>query len=551
MVISIVEQGRFGVAVQMKAEDQPVPHVADGPVRAIDSRDELARRVLSSSTFEKSPRLKAFLEYVCRCALDNHPEECAEQQIGIYVFGRTPGYNTTEDNIVRSHARLLRLKLEHHFNHEGKDESVVITIPKGRYLPAFERRFEQSGTPAEELAVNSEIKRRDRLLVVSIVMFGLTIVLAASLLYRSKVPSSTSSAGGTPRHGAEVNQPAPDRQLDAPIAGEIRIAAGHTGAPYVDVWGHRWEADRYYQGGVLQAGPRHFFPPVADEGMFRSMREAASTSIMVPQTQREFHYDIPASPGVYELRLYFADPLRQPDVENKEDAQNSRHFQINLNGHPLLVEFDPIADAGSAAVDVRAFKDVSPAADGKLHLEFVTGWGAPPFVSAVELTPGSPGKLKPIRISAHRRDFVDADGTRWSGDNYFIEGRTNVYENPESGPKIAALYTAERHGNFNYAIPVAPGSYTVKLHFLESFFTPLIPAAFCQGAGCRVFDVSCNGVMLLQDFDIVQAAPGALRPVVREFHGLHPNGQGKLLLSFSPRVNYAEVRAIEVTDEAP
>ena len=42
---------------------------------------------------------------------------------------------------------------------------------------------------------------------------------------------------------------------------------------------------------------------------------------------------------------------------------------------------------------------------------------------------------------------------------------------------------------------------------------------------------------------------GAFRPVVREFHGLHPNGQGKLLISFSPKVNYAEVRAIEVIDE--
>jgi hypothetical protein len=171
-------------------------------------------------------------------------------------------------------------------------------------------------------------------------------------------------------------------------------------------------------------------------------------------------------------------------------------------------------------------------------------------VSALEITPGTPGKLKPIRISAHQSGFVDADGTHWSGDNYFIEGRTIVYRNPEAGPKIPALYTGERHGNFSYAIPVAPGSYTVKLHFLESFFSPLIPAAGCRGAGCRVFDVNCNGVLLLQDFDIFQAAPGAFRPVSREFHGLRPNGQGKLLLSFSPKVNYAEIRAIEVIDEA-
>jgi Malectin domain len=270
----------------------------------------------------------------------------------------------------------------------------------------------------------------------------------------------------------------------------------------------------------------------------------------VPQSQCQLRYDIPVRPGVYELRLYFADPLRQPDGDQKEDAQNRRHFQINLNGHPLLGDFDAAADAGSAAVAARVFKDVYPASDGKLHLEFLSSWGRPPFVSALEITPGTPGKLKPIRISAHQSGFVDAGGTHWSGDNYFIEGRTILYTNPEGGPKIPTLYTGERHGNVSYAIPVAPGSYTVKLHFLESFFSPLIPAAGCRGAGCRVFDVTCNGVLLLQDFDIFQAAPGAFRPVTREFHDLHPNGQGKLLLSFSPKMNYAEVRAIEVIDEA-
>jgi hypothetical protein len=66
-----------------------------------------------------------------------------------------------------------------------------------------------------------------------------------------------------------------------------------------------------------------------------------------------------------------------------------------------------------------------------------------------------------------------------------------------------------------------------------------------------VFDVSCNGVSLLRDFDVFEAGGGAFRPVVRTFHGLVPNGQGKLLVTFSPSVNYAEVRALEVVDEAP
>ncbi len=55
--------------------------------------------------------------------------------------------------------------------------------------------------------------------------------------------------------------------------------------------------------------------------------------------------------------------------------------------------------------------------------------------------------------------------------------------------------------------------------------------------------------MLLRDFDIYKAAGGVFRPVIRTFQGLHPNGQGKILLTFSSNSNYAEVRAIEVLDE--
>ena len=538
----------------MGLADVPVPRCKEAPEAAAE-REELVHRVASSSTFERSPRLRAFFLHVCRCALDNKPEGATEQQVGICVYDRQPGYNPNEDNIVRSQARLLRLKLEHHFANEGKDEAIMITIPKGRYLPAFEARYERPVTLQDVPPAQGKSRSLLRVLVGVAVLFGLVILWLGYLLFRSRsaAPQANVTPAGSVTRPEAVEMAQPSKNLPlglAPSAGEVRIAAGHTGAPYVDVWGRRWEADRYYEGGISQPGPKHFFPPVADEGLFKHMREAISADMTVPQSQRQLRYDIPVRSGVYELRLYFADPLRQPDGDQKEDAQNRRHFQINLNGHPLLGDFDAIADAGSAAVDVRVFRDVYPASDGKLHLEFLSSWGRPPFVSALEITPGTPGKLKPIRISAHQSGFVDADGIQWSGDNYFIEGRTILYGNPETGPKIPTLYTGERHGNFSYAIPVAPGSYTVKLHFLESFFSPLIPAADCRGTGCRVFDVTCNGVLLLKDFDILQAAPGAFQPVSREFHGLHPNGQGKLLLSFSPKVNYAEVRAIEVIDEA-
>lgn len=530
---------------------QKTPAVTD------TARRELVSRIASSVTLEKSPRLRSFFLHVCQCALEDKPEEATEQQIGIHVYGRPAGYNPNEDNIVRSQARVLRMKLEHHFANEGKHEPIVINIPKGQYLPIFETRLVES-SPQFDVA-QAQIEKRSHylrwILGGAAILLSLVLVWIGIQSFRSKsvtphlsgAPATASSVASVP----ESNATSTNQQLAAiPGSGEIRIAAGHSGNPYVDVLGHRWEADRFFKGGVVQPGPTHFFPPTADAGLFTTMRQAVSADLMGSQDQRAFQYDIPLSPGVYELRLYFADPLRQTDGNQKEDAQNLRHLDVELNGHPLLADLDPIADAGAGAIDVRAFKDVQPAQDGKLHLGFRSRWGHPAFVSGIELTPGSPGRLNPIRISTRQSGFTDSESVHWSGDKFFIDGRTWSQPRPAGAPRIPALYETERHGNFSYAIPVPPGSYTVRLHFLESFFSPLTTEAYCHGAGCRVFDVTCGGVMLLQDFDIFQTAGGAFRPVVREFHGLHPDGQGKLLISFSPKVNYAEVRAIEVIDEA-
>ena len=518
-------------------------------------REELVRRVASSVTLEKSPRLRAFFLHVCRCATEDKSEEATEQQIGIYVFGRQPSYNPNDDNIVRSQARQLRMKLEHHFVNEGKDEPVVITIPKGQYLPVFEARFKESpAQPVVLVPADGKPRRLKYVLVGAAVLFSLGFAWLGYRWFesgRAALPTyDIPIASVSPPAESEAEPHAKSQAaLLAPHAGDIRIAAGRTGTSYADSGGNRWDADRFYEGGVIHPGPLQFFPPVADESLFRSIREAASGDQMVPQSEREFRYNIPLSPGVYELKLYFADPFRMSTGEKVDVAENERHFHVEANGYPLLTDFDPIADAGNAAIDVRVFKDVRPSADGKLHLSFSSDWGRPAFVSAIELTPGVPGKLRPIRISARPSDFVDTEGTRWSGDKYFINGRTHLFDAPTTGSRAPNIYSGERHGNFSYAIPVAPGSYTVRLHFMESFFSPLVRLASCHGVGCRVFDVTCNGVMLLKDFDIFQSAGGAFRPVIRDFHGLRPNGQGKLLLSFSPKVNYGEIRAIEVIDE--
>jgi hypothetical protein len=125
-----------------------------------DLRWELVQRIVESPHLIGSARLRDFLLHVTACAIRQTPEDALEQQIGIQVFQRSPGFNSSEDSIVRSQARLLRLKLAAYFNAEGASEPLVIEIPKGHYLPVFlsSQRVESARSlPEEDVEENNEI----------------------------------------------------------------------------------------------------------------------------------------------------------------------------------------------------------------------------------------------------------------------------------------------------------------------------------------------------------------------------------------------------------
>ena len=104
--------------------------------------ESLARRVAEAPQLHGSPKLREFFLYVVDCALRDAPDEATEQHIGVHVFHRSPGYNSGDDSIVRSQARLLRGKLSIYFSTEGVHEPIVIDIPKGQYLPVFRKATE-------------------------------------------------------------------------------------------------------------------------------------------------------------------------------------------------------------------------------------------------------------------------------------------------------------------------------------------------------------------------------------------------------------------------
>jgi hypothetical protein len=265
--------------------------------------------------------------------------------------------------------------------------------------------------------------------------------------------------------------------------------------------------------------------------------------------QGDFSYNIPLKVGRYELHLHFAEMFYGPENAGG-GGEGSRVMSVTANGDPLLSGFDVAADSGGDRVaDVKVFTDITPAADGILHLAFSSVKGGRGMVSAIEILPGTQGQIRPVRIATREGPYYSNDSHWWSPDTYFAGGQLSTSEETASGTDDPELYETERWGHFSYAIPVTPGKYTLILHFIQRAANHdkdfgLGSASDSRSQG-RVFSVFCNGKALLRNLNILEES-GENQPLVRRITGLEPNAQGKLLLEFVPINRYATVTALEV-----
>jgi hypothetical protein len=108
-----------------------------------------------------------------------------------------------------------------------------------------------------------------------------------------------------------------------------------------------------------------------------------------------------------------------------------------------------------------------------------------------------------------------------------------------SSPAPQGVYRSQRNGTaFTYTIPglAANGSYTVRLHFVESFFS---------SAGQRIFNVYLNGSQVLSNFDEYASANGRNIAIVKALN-VNADGSGKIAVRFNAVTNNASVAGIEI-----
>jgi hypothetical protein len=477
------------------------------------------------------------LAYVCEKYFDGTSGEIKEYNIAIDALGRSPEFDQKKDSIVRVQVHRLRERLAEYYAKDGSDHPIHIVIPQGQYVPSFvateistsdsapvgASAFERTvPTPAPPEAV--EVSSRERFARRPFAMWaaigGVALVTVAAVALMKREPVQAIPSGVAPP------------LIAATPGATVRIGAG-ADTPFTDGFGRVWEADRYFTGGSVVKTPD------------RPIRGTREPRLYQARRQGSFTYDIPLEQGAYELRLHFAEVHFGEYGLAGLGGEGSRAFGVLINGKTAINRLDVLGEAGANTAHVRAFKDVSPDSDGKLHLSFTQIQSAP-FLNAIEIAPGTHGKLTPIRIVMQDREYTDPQGRVWLPDRLSIGGQL-VKRTPLASAADPDLYAGERFGNLQYLIAVPPGKYTLNLYMAERWLGPDLPAG--GGAGSRLFDIHLNGLLLAREVDVFKRAGGSDRQLVLAFRGTEPNHQGYLALSFVPVKNFPMINALEVLDE--
>lgn len=275
----------------------------------------------------------------------------------------------------------------------------------------------------------------------------------------------------------------------------------------------------------------------APDGYSNSLHANIDGAIQVPQ----MIWDLPVTSGFKEQ------PVTWRNDESIGVSQRpAQVFNLAAGRHTLTIvgrekntQFDRIAivpvgtSAPSQPAPSPTAAPVAPTAAP------VAPTAAPVAPTAAPVTSGTTSGVI-ARINAGG-SAVTTSGVNWGADQYAINGNAYRSNVGIGGTNDVVLYQSERiagteKGSFSYAIPVpAGGTYTVRLHFAEIYWT---------SAGKRVFSVNLEGGSVeLPNYDIV-AEVGPKNATIKQY--AVQVSDGTLNIDFTASVNQPKVSAIEV-----
>ena len=101
-----------------------------------DIRKEL-NRIINSSPFRDAYRLTSFLSFIVEMTLAGNGNRLKAYTIAVEALGRGADFDPQTDPIVRVEAVRMRQALARYYSGIGRNDPLVIEVPRGSYVPAF------------------------------------------------------------------------------------------------------------------------------------------------------------------------------------------------------------------------------------------------------------------------------------------------------------------------------------------------------------------------------------------------------------------------------
>lgn len=98
---------------------------------------EQLEKLIGSQALHGNESLKALLRFITLKALDEPDPQIKEYTLAVEVFGRSSNFDPQIDSVVRVQTGRLRSRLHQYYETEGRDDQIIIALPKGGYIPTF------------------------------------------------------------------------------------------------------------------------------------------------------------------------------------------------------------------------------------------------------------------------------------------------------------------------------------------------------------------------------------------------------------------------------
>jgi hypothetical protein len=109
-------------------------------IRGADEIQSCVDRILQGGTFRNAPSSRRLLKYLVDRSLAGDADQLKEYTIGVDSFHKPGDYDPRLDSTVRIQIGRLRQKLAEYYREEGKDDQLIIDLPKGRFSLICEPR---------------------------------------------------------------------------------------------------------------------------------------------------------------------------------------------------------------------------------------------------------------------------------------------------------------------------------------------------------------------------------------------------------------------------